>query len=89
MAVGRVQAITAIVLAYAVLLLLVSPVVPSPVTTLRSKQMVHPPQGIAPATVLLFASAGDITRSFLLKQETARLLTVGSDVVDLTTVRLC
>ena len=50
MAVGRMQAITAIVLAYAVLLLLVSPAVPSPITTLRSKQMVHPPQGIAPVT---------------------------------------
>jgi choline-glycine betaine transporter len=87
--VGRMQAITAILMAYAVLLILVSPVVPSPLTTVRSRQVVHPPQFVTPASALLFTSAADSTRMFWLMEEPGRLLTSGSDIVDRTTARLC
>ena len=86
---GRMQWITAIVMAYAVLLILVSPVVPSPLTTLRSKQTVQPPHFVAPVSALLFTAVVDATRTFWLMEEPKRLLTRSSDVVDLTTARLC
>jgi len=85
--VGRLYWLTAIVLAYAILLILVSPVVPSPMTTVRSKQVVLPPQGVAPVTVLLFTSV--VILCFWLTEGPAHLLTSGSDVVNLTTARLC
>ena len=84
---GRLYWLTAIVLAYAILLILVSPVVPSPMTTVRTKQVVLPPQGAAPVTVLLFTSV--VILCFWLTEGPARLLTSGSDVVNLTTARLC
>jgi hypothetical protein len=87
MPVGRLYAVTAVVLAYIVLLILVSPAMPSPMTTVRSKQVVHPPQGIAPVTVLLFTAV--VMHSYGLMEEPEHLLTSGSDVVDLTTARLC
>jgi hypothetical protein len=87
MSVGRLYGLTAIVLAYIILLALVSPVVPSPMTTVRSKQVVVPPQGAAPVTVLLFTSV--VMHSLWLMEEPEHLLTSGSDVVDLTTARLC
>lgn len=87
--VGRMQGITAIVMAYAILLILVSPLVPSPLTTMRSKQTVQPPHFVAPVSALLFTAAVDSTRTFWLMEEPERLLTRGSDIVDLTTARLC
>lgn len=84
---GRLYALTAIVLAYAILLILVSPAMPSPMTTVRSKQLVLPPQGAAPVTVLLFTSV--VMHCLWLMEEPEHLLTSGSDVVDLTTARLC
>ncbi|MGB9103782.1 MAG: hypothetical protein WCC59_03400 [Terriglobales bacterium] len=89
MSVGRMQWITAIVMAYAVLLILVSPVVPSPLTTLRSKQTVQPPHFVAPVSALLFTAVVNATRTFGLMEQPERLLTSGSDIVDLTTARLC
>ena len=89
MSVGRMQWITAIVMAYAVMLILVSPVVPSPATTLRSKQTIQPPQFVAPVSALLLTAAVDATRTFWLMENPEHLLTRGSDVVDLTTARLC
>lgn len=83
------QGITAIVMAYAIMLILVSPLVPSPLTTLRSKQMVQPPHFVAPVSTLLFTAVVDCTRTFWLLEEPVHLLTRGSDVVDLTTARLC
>ncbi|MFI5087980.1 MAG: hypothetical protein ACHP7I_06265, partial [Terriglobales bacterium] len=82
---GRMQWITAIVMAYAVMLILVSPVVPSPLTTLRSKQTIQPPHFVAPVSALLFTSVIDATRGIRLMEEPERLLTRGSDIVDLTT----
>jgi choline-glycine betaine transporter len=86
---GRMQGITAIVMAYAVMLILVSPLVPSPLTTMRSKQTVQPPHFVAPVSALLFTAVVDTTRTFWLMEEPERLHTRGSDVVDLTTARLC
>ncbi|HEX9119404.1 MAG TPA: hypothetical protein VF840_02590, partial [Terriglobales bacterium] len=87
--VGRMRGITAIVMAYAILLILVSPLVPWPLTTMRSKQTVQPPHFVAPVSALLFTAAVDSTRTFWLMEEPERLLTRGSDIVDLTTARLC
>jgi len=87
--VGRMQGITAIVMAYAVMLILVSPLVPSPLTTPRSKQMVQPPHFVAPVSALLFTAVIDSAGTFWLMEEPERLLTRGSDIVDLTTARLC
>ena len=89
MSVGRMRGITAIVVAYAILLILVSPLVPSPLTTMRSKQTVQPPHFVAPVSALLFTAAVDSTRTFWLMEKPERLLTRGSDIVDLTTARLC
>ena len=83
------QGITAIVMAYAVLLILVSPVVPSPLTTVRSKQTIQPPHFVAPVSALLFTAVVDATRTFWLMEKPAHLLTSGSDIVNLTTARLC
>ena len=83
------RGITAIVMAYAVMLILVSPIVPSPLTTVRAKQTVQPPHFVAPVSALLFTAALDCTRTFWLMEEPERLLTRGSDIVDLTTARLC
>ena len=83
------QGITAIVMAYAIMLILVSPVVPSPLTTLRSKQTVQPPHYVAPVSALLFTEVVDPTSTFWLLEDPERLLTRGSDIVDLTAARLC
>ena len=89
MFVGRMQWITAIVMAYAILLILVSPLVPSPLTTVRSKQTVQPPHFVAPVSALLFTAVADATRTFWLMEKPAHLLASGSDIVALTTARLC
>ena len=89
MPVGRITAVTAVVMAYAVLLILVSPCVPSPLTTMRSKQTVQPPHVVAPSA-LLFTAVLDSASIFLwLSVEPATLFTSGSSIVDLTTARLC
>jgi hypothetical protein len=87
--VGRMQWITAIVMAYAVMLILVSPIVPSPLTTLRSKQTIQPPHFVAPVSALLFSAVADFRRTSWLMEESERLPASGSDIVDLTTARLC
>ncbi len=88
--VGRMQTVTAIVMAYAILVILVSPAVPSPLTTTRSKQTVHPPQMIAPAGALLFTAAADIPQGVLWSAlEATPLALSGSDRVDFTQARLC
>lgn len=90
MPVGRLQSITAILMAYAVLLILVSPVVPSPLTMVRSKQNVHPPQFTAPISALLFTSAIELAVvSLLLDTEHNGIFSSGLEIIDLTTARLC
>ena len=87
--VGRMRGITAIVMAYAVMVILVSPIVASPMTTLRSKQTIHPPHFVAPASALLFTAVVDCTRTFSLREEPEHLPARGTDIVDLTSARLC
>jgi hypothetical protein len=89
MPVGRMQAVVAVVMAYAVLLILVSPIVPSPLTTVRSKQTVHPPQTVAPSALLFTAVVDSVSVFLWLSNEPATRLTNGSSIVDLTTARLC
>jgi hypothetical protein len=55
---GRTQAFVAIVLAYAVMAILISPAVPSPHSTLPSKQTVDSLQSVVWFTALLLATAG-------------------------------
>ena len=88
---GRTLAVVAVVMAYAVLLILVSPVVPSPLTTVPSKHTVHPPQ-VTVALVALLVSIVGVEVSFSHQAALAppaRLGCSGADVVDLTTARLC
>jgi hypothetical protein len=89
MPVGRLTAVTAVVMAYAVLLILVSPCVPSPLTMTRSKQTVQPPQAVAPSALLFTAVVDPVSVFLWLSEEPATLLTNGSSIVDLTTARLC
>ena len=89
MSVGRMQRITAIVMAYAIMLILVSPLVPSPLSTVRSKHTVQPPHFVAPVSALLFTAVVDAARTSCLMEEPERLIISGSDIVDLTTARLC
>ena len=87
---GRLQWITAIVMGYAIMLILVSPAVPSPLTTVRTKQTVQPPHFAAPVTALLFTSANDLIRvSLWLTVEHDRIVSNGPEIIDLTTARLC
>jgi len=87
---GRLQWITAIVMGYAIMLILVSPAVPSPLTTFRTKQTVQPPHFAAPVTALLFTSANDLIRvSLWLTVEHDRIVSNGPEIIDLTTARLC
>ncbi len=81
---------TALIMAYAVMVILVSPAVPSPMTTVPSKHTVHPPQFVAPVTALLFTSALDAVRALhLLGAEPVRVAARGSNLLDLTNARLC
>ncbi len=84
------QVVTAIVMAYAIALILISPAVPSPLTTLRSKQTVQPPQVVAPVPALLFTSAAEaVSTSLWMTSEPVHLTLSGSERVDLTQARLC
>ncbi len=87
---GRLQWITAIVMAYAVMVILVSPAVPSPATTLRSKQTIQPPHFVAPVTALLFTSANDLVGAAAwVIAEHGEIASQGPEIIDLTTARLC
>lgn len=55
---GRTQAVVAIVIAYVVMVILISPAAPSPQSTDPLKQTVNSPQGFTCFTALLFAIAG-------------------------------
>jgi len=90
MHVGRLQGITAIVMAFAVMMILVSPAVPSPATTLRTKQTIQPPQFMAPVSALLFTAAVDLAGiPSLLDAEHNGIVNIGPEIIDLTTARLC
>ena len=82
---------TAILMAYVVLVILVSPVVPSPATTVPSKHTLQPPQLVVPVTALLFSVPANHARAFqrMVGPQPAHLALSGSEVIDLTTARLC
>jgi hypothetical protein len=88
---GRTQAAVAIFIAYAVMVILISPAVPSPQSTLPSKRTVDSPQSVIWFTAFLLASAG--TYAALSRGEVlASLLHLpfsGSEFVELTTALRC
>jgi hypothetical protein len=88
---GQLQAVVAVLMASAVMLILVSPAVPSPLTTVPSKHSVRPPQVVVQlATILLTAAFVNLTPLCeMLLSPPVRLGASGSDLVDLNTARLC
>lgn len=89
--VGRTQAVVAVTMAYVVLVILVSPAAPSPMTTVPSKHTLQPLQFIAPVTALLFTAAAENTCTFywMVSARPAHPALNGSAIVDLTSARLC
>jgi len=88
---GRTQAVFAIVIAYTVMVILISPAVPSPQSTVPSKQTVVSPQVVLWLTALLLATAGAYvawSRGKVLASP-LHLPLSGSDFVELTTARRC
>ena len=88
---GRTQAVFAIVLAYAVMLILISPAVPSPQSTVPAKQTVVCPQVVICLAALLIATAGaytNLSRGEVLAS-TLHLAFSGSELVERTTARRC
>ncbi|HEX9119692.1 MAG TPA: hypothetical protein VF840_04065 [Terriglobales bacterium] len=88
---GRTQAAVAILIAYAVMVILISPAVPSPQSTVPSKQTVDSPQSVIWFTALLFATAGTYV-AWLRGEVLASLLHLpfsGSEFDELTTALRC
>jgi len=87
----RAQAVFAIVIAYAVMAILISPAVPSPQSTVPTKQTVDSPQAVIWFTTFLLATAG--TYAALSRGEVlASLLHLpfsGSEFDELTTALRC
>jgi hypothetical protein len=87
---GRSQAVVAGLIACAVMLILVSPSVPSPASTAPTKHKVQSPQVIIPLATLLFTPAVILNpQSEVVLAPPVHLGVSGSDVVDLKTARLC
>ena len=88
---GHSQAVVAIVMAYAVMLILVSPVVSSPMTTLTSKHSLQPPTVTAPLAAVLVLSTvyNPVVVQEVVITRPAHPIASDLDLVDLTTARLC
>ena len=88
---GHTQTVIAVLMAYAVMAILVSPAVPSPLTTVPSKHTVQPPQVVVMLTALPMAAAVEALNPLydIALAPPARLGASGSDLVDLNTARLC
>ena len=88
---GRSQAVVAVLIACAVTLILVSPAVPSPMSTVPNKHTVRPPQVIIPlATLLLTTNFVNLNPLYeVVLAPPVHLGASGSDLVDLNTARLC
>ena len=88
---GRTQAVVAMVMAYAVMAILISPAVPSPQSTVPSQQTVDTPRVVIWFTALLFGTAraygafscGEILAALL------HLPCSGCDSLELTTALRC
>ena len=88
---GRTQAVFAIVIAYAVMVILISPAVPSLQSTDPSKQTVVSPQVFICFAAILIATAGayvSLLRGKVLAS-TLHLALSGSEFVERTTARRC
>ncbi len=84
---GRLQIALSFLLAFAVLVIFVSPAVPSPLTTMRSKHSIAPPAILTYLHVASIAQAG-VPALFVPLFETL-VATHAPDLVDLTSARLC
>jgi len=86
----RVQTGIAFAVAFAIVAALVSPLVPSPQTTVRSRHVVYPPNAAHLAAIVSTTAAYDpgLLREIAL-QRPAHPIACGSDIVDVTTARLC
>jgi hypothetical protein len=88
---GRSQAVVAVLMAYTVMLILVSPAVPSPLSTVPTKHTVQPPQVSVPLAALLLTTGFLSLNSLyaVVLAPPAHLGASGSDLVDLNAARLC
>lgn len=86
----RIQAWICVLLAICVLVILLLPVIPVPVNTLRAKHSVRPLH-VSVAMTVLAPTRQSFTLSGRqqLSAQQARLATRGPDLVDLTSARLC
>jgi hypothetical protein len=86
----HVQAGIAFAVAFAIVAALVSPLVPSPLTNVRSRHVLHPPNAAHIAATVSTTAAYDpgLLREIAL-QRPAHPIACGSDIVDVTTARLC
>jgi hypothetical protein len=87
----RSQAVVVVLIVYAVVLILISPAVASPMSTVRSKHTVQPPQLIIPLATLLLTTAFVILNPLCeaVLAPPAHQSASGSDLVALNTARLC
>jgi hypothetical protein len=76
--------------AFAIIAALVSPLVPSALTTVRSRHVLHPPNAAHLAAIVSTTAAYDpgLLREIAL-QRPAHPIACGSEIVDVTTARLC
>ncbi len=85
------QAVIAFAIGFAIVVVLVSPLAPSPLTTVRTKHVLHPPNLVAHFAAVLFTTAAydpGLLREVAL-QRPAHPIACGADIVDVTTARLC
>lgn len=86
----QVQTGIAFVIAFAIFAALVSPLVPSPNTTVRGRHVLHPPNAahlIAIVSTMAAYLPGQLREIAL--QRPAHPIAGGSDLVDVTSARLC
>ena len=88
---GRSQGVVAVLMAYAIMLILISPVVPSLLTTAPVKHTIQPPNVVLHFAAIVWATA---TSDAELMREVALTLPAHPaasdfDIVDVTTARLC
>jgi len=88
---GPSQGVVVVLMAYAVMLILVSPAVPSPLSTMPSKDTVQPKQVSVPlAALLIIAPIVNLNPLYeMVAAPPVHFGARGSEVIDLTTARLC
>jgi hypothetical protein len=88
---GRWQVVVAVLMAYAIMAILISPAVASPMGTLTSKHTLQPPTVIVPLAAILINSAmyNPMVAQELVIARPAHPIASDLDLLDLTTARLC